>query len=165
MRAIYLTGFMGSGKTTIAEKLSKALDMPAIDTDQHIMKATGKSIPDIFANEGEAAFRQYETESLEALPTENVIISTGGGIVLKERNRRFMEQNGTVIYLHCETEEIIRRLEGDTSRPLLAGDDRHEKVRLIFDDRLSLYREAKFEVNTTHQPISDIVTEIRSVIG
>ena len=91
MRAIYLTGFMGSGKTTIAEKLSKALDMPAIDTDQHIMKATGKSIPDIFANEGEAAFRQYETESLEALPTENVIISTGGGIVLKERNRRFME--------------------------------------------------------------------------
>ncbi len=165
MRAIYLTGFMGSGKTTIAEKLSQALNLPAIDTDQHIMNVTGKSIPDIFDQEGEAAFRQYETESLEGLPRENVIISTGGGIVLKERNRRFMKQNGTVIYLHCESEEIIRRLEGDTSRPLLAGDDRHKKVQLIFADRLSLYREAQFEINTTNQSISDIVSSIRSMIG
>jgi len=165
MKAIYLTGFMGSGKTTVAEELSKALALPSKDTDKHITKMQGREIPVIFESEGEKAFRSYETASLKDLPTENIIISTGGGIVLSEKNRSFMKQNGTMIYLHCEPEEIVKRLEGDTSRPLLAGDNKQEKINTIFTERLPLYREADYEIETTNRSVKDIVAEICQRIG
>ncbi|WP_347549641.1 shikimate kinase [Pseudalkalibacillus hwajinpoensis] len=165
MKAIYLTGFMGSGKTTIAEELSRVLSVPAIDTDEHLVTCTGKTIPTIFEEEGETAFRQYESESLHDLPTQGVIISTGGGIVLKEANRTYMKQNGTVIYLHCDPDEIINRLEGDTSRPLLAGKNKREKVEAIFSERLPLYREAHYEIDTTNQSVIEIVKQIQRAIG
>ncbi|WP_371018265.1 shikimate kinase [Pseudalkalibacillus sp. JSM 102089] len=165
MRAVYLTGFMGSGKTTIGEELSQALSLKSVDTDEHLTKMQGKTIPAIFDEEGESAFRKYESASLKDLPTENVIISTGGGIVLKEENRTFMKQNGTVIYLHCEPEEIIKRLEGDTSRPLLAGADLKHKVHTIFKERLSLYREAEYEIDTTKRSVGGIVKEICNLLG
>lgn len=165
MKAIYLTGFMGSGKTTVAEALSNALGLRAVDTDEHVTKMRGKSIPTIFEEEGEEAFRAYEAASLEDLPTEDIIISTGGGIVLSEKNRFFMKQNGTMIYLHCEPEEILKRLEGDTSRPLLAGDNKQQKVKAIFAERLPFYHEAEFEIETTHRSMEEIVTEIHRLIG
>ncbi|MDP4550223.1 shikimate kinase [Alkalihalobacillus macyae] len=165
MRAIYLTGFMGSGKTTIAEKLSFELTVPTIDTDDHIEEVTGKAIPDIFASEGEEVFRKYESQSLESIPNKNIIISTGGGIILKEQNREFMKKHGIVIYLHCDPEEILKRLEGDSSRPLLKGDNRKAKVESIFSERLPLYREAHFEIDTTNRSVSEIVDEIQDIIG
>ncbi|MCA0991022.1 shikimate kinase [Pseudalkalibacillus hwajinpoensis] len=165
MKAIYLTGFMGSGKTTVAEELSKALALPSEDTDKHITKMQGREIPVIFESEGEKAFRSYETASLKNLPTENIIISTGGGIVLSEKNRSYMKQNGTMIYLHCEPEEIVKRLEGDTSRPLLAGDNKQNKINTIFTERLPLYREADYEIETTNRSVQDIVAEICQRIG
>ncbi|PFG13867.1 shikimate kinase [Bacillus sp. es.036] len=165
MKAIYLTGFMGSGKTTVAEELSKALALPSEDTDKHVTKMQGREIPVIFESEGEKAFRSYETASLKDLPTENIIISTGGGIVLSENNRSFMKQNGTMIYLHCEPEEIVKRLEGDTSRPLLAGDNKQNKINTIFTERLPLYREADYEIETTNRSVKDIVAEICQRIG
>ncbi|WP_165996643.1 shikimate kinase [Bacillus sp. Cs-700] len=165
MKAIYLTGFMGSGKTTVAEELSKALALPSEDTDKHVTKMQGREIPVIFESEGERAFRSYETASLKDLPTENIIISTGGGIVLSEKNRSFMKQNGTMIYLHCEPEEIVKRLEGDTSRPLLAGDNKQDKINAIFTERLPLYREADYEIETTNRSVKDIVAEICQRIG
>ncbi|MBN8208247.1 shikimate kinase [Bacillus sp. NTK071] len=165
MKAIYLTGFMGSGKTTIAEKLSFELAVPAIDTDDHVEEVTGKAIQDIFSSEGEEAFRKYESQSLETLPNKNVIISTGGGIILKEQNREYMRKHGTVIYLHCEPEEILKRLEGDSSRPLLAGDNKQVKVQSIFSERLPLYREAHFEIDTTNRSVSEIANEIQGIIG
>ena len=156
---------MGSGKTTVAEALSKALALPSEDTDKYITKMQGKEIPVIFENEGEKAFRSYEEASLKNLPTENIIISTGGGIVLSEKNRYFMKQNGTMIYLHCEPEEIIKRLEGDTSRPLLAGGNKQDKIKAIFKERLPLYREADYEIETTNRSVKDIVAEICQRIG
>ncbi|MYL63130.1 AAA family ATPase [Bacillus hwajinpoensis] len=165
MKAIYLTGFMGSGKTTVAEELSKALALPSEDTDKHVTKMQGREIPVIFESEGEKAFRSYETASLKDLPTENIIISTGGGIVLSEENRSFMKKNGTMIYLHCDPEEIIKRLEGDTSRPLLAGDNKQDKINTIFTERLPLYREANYEIETTNRSVKDIVAEICQRIG
>ncbi len=156
---------MGSGKTTVAEELSKALALPSEDTDKHVTKMQGREIPVIFESEGEKAFRSYETASLKDLPTENIIISTGGGIVLSEKNRSFMKQNGTMIYLHCEPEEIIKRLEGDTSRPLLAGDNKQDKINTIFTERLPLYREANYEIETTNRSVKDIVAEICQRIG
>ncbi len=156
---------MGSGKTTVAEELSKALALPSEDTDKHVRKMQGREIPVIFESEGEKAFRSYETASLKDLPTENIIISTGGGIVLSEKNRSFMKQNGIMIYLHCEPEEIVKRLEGDTSRPLLAGDNKQNKINTIFTERLPLYREADYEIETTNRSVQDIVAEICQRIG
>lgn len=165
MNAIYLTGFMGSGKTTVASALADELSLPVIDTDEQIVTKKGKDIPQIFEQEGEEAFRNYETEVLEELPVENIIISTGGGIILKERNRELMNRNGTVIYLHCDPYEIVRRLEGDSSRPLLEGENRKEKIENIFSKRLPLYREAQIEINTTAKSINDITNEIKTLIG
>ncbi|TKD70091.1 shikimate kinase [Pseudalkalibacillus hwajinpoensis] len=165
MKAIYLTGFMGSGKTTVAEKLSFELAVPAIDTDHQVEEVTGKAIPDIFSSEGEEAFRKYETESLKTIPNKNVVISTGGGIILKKQNREFMRKHGTVIYLHCEPEEILKRLEGDSSRPLLSGENRQAKIQSIFSERLPLYREAHFEIDTTNRSVSEIANEIQGFIG
>lgn len=165
MKAIYLTGFMGSGKTTVAEALSKELGVPAIDTDEHIAKMQDKTISAIFDEEGEKAFRAYETASLENLPFENIIISTGGGIVLNEKNRSYMKQNGTLIYLHCEPDEIVKRLEDDATRPILAGGNKQNKVKTIFAERLPLYREAEYEIETTNRTVKDIVADICSIIG
>ncbi|MCA0986003.1 shikimate kinase [Guptibacillus algicola] len=165
MKAIYLTGFMGSGKTSVASALAKELSMPFIDTDEKIVSEIGKEIPDIFEEEGEEAFRSYETAILEKLPEEDVIISTGGGIILKEVNRNLMKQNGMVVYLHCEAEEIVKRLEGDSSRPLLEVKDRSERVAKIFSERLSRYKDAHVEIDTTHRTIEEIVKEIVALIG
>ncbi len=156
---------MGSGKTTVAEALSKELGVPAIDTDEHIAKMQDKTISAIFDEEGEKAFRAYETASLENLPCKNIIISTGGGIVLNEKNRSYMKQNGTLIYLHCEPDEIVKRLEDDTTRPILAGGNKQNKVKTIFAERLPLYREAEYEIETTNRTVKDIVADICSIIG
>ncbi|WP_377888530.1 shikimate kinase [Alkalihalobacillus sp. R86527] len=165
MKAVYLTGFMGSGKTSVASALAKELSMPLFDTDEQIVSTTGKDIPAIFEDDGEEAFRSYETAILEKLPVEDVIISTGGGIILKEDNRNLMKQCGTVIYLHCEPDEIAKRLEGDSSRPLLEGKDRSERIEKIFSERLSLYKDAHIEINTTNRTIEEIVREIRTLLG
>ncbi|MGQ0415199.1 shikimate kinase, partial [Bacillus sp. HC-TM] len=91
MKSIYITGYMGAGKTTIGKALSKELHMDVIDTDQKIEEKQEKAIRDIFAEEGEMAFREYESEMLRALPVHNVIITTGGGIIERAENRKWMK--------------------------------------------------------------------------
>lgn len=118
MQAIYITGFMGAGKTTIGKALSDKLGIPVVDTDQRIEEKHGKLIRDIFAEEGEISFRQYESAMLQALPTSDIIITTGGGIVESTNNRQWMSENGIVVYLYCDPYVIAERLSEDTTRPL-----------------------------------------------
>ncbi len=118
MRAIYITGYMGAGKTTIGKALSKELGIDVIDTDQKIEEKQGRVIRDIFAKEGERSFRQYESEMLCSLPTKDVIITTGGGIVERIENREWMKENGTVVYLYCDPYVIADRSHEDITRPL-----------------------------------------------
>ncbi|WP_270179253.1 shikimate kinase [Alkalihalobacillus sp. CinArs1] len=165
MRAVYLTGFMGSGKTSVAYQLAKELSMPLVDTDETIVSETGKEISSIFENEGEEAFREYETATLKKLPVENVIVSTGGGIILKEENRNLMKQNGKVIYLHCEPREIVKRLEGDSSRPLLDVKNRSEQIEKIFSERISFYEDAHETIDTTNLTVEEVVEQIKRLIG
>lgn len=87
LEAIYLTGFMGAGKTTVGQQLAQNMKLPVIDTDQEIVKKLNKSIKEIFEENGEAFFRDQETKILKELPTKDVIITTGGGIVIKDENR------------------------------------------------------------------------------
>ncbi|NSL50357.1 shikimate kinase [Calidifontibacillus erzurumensis] len=163
MKSLFLTGFMGSGKTTIGKQLAEKLSLPVIDTDEFIENQLNKTIREIFETEGEKKFREYEKHFLKLVPTENTIVTTGGGIILAEENRAWMREKGYVIYLHCEPDEIIRRLKDDQTRPLLDG-DKENNIRTIFSQRLPLYNEADLKIDTMNKNPDEIVEEIEQLI-
>lgn len=162
MKRVYLTGFMGAGKTTIGRCLAHRLRAPLLDTDDYIEARLGKSISRIFAEEGEAAFRRYERELLREVPTEYKIVTTGGGMVIQKENRDWMKQTGTVIYLHCEFDELVKRLAGDTTRPLLA--QRRDQLKALWEQRLPYYYEADWVVQTAGKSVEQIADEMIALI-
>ena len=136
-----LIGFMGAGKTSVGEELAGRFGKTLIDTDRMIEERAGMSISDIFAVQGEEAFRRLETEVLEQLISEasGEMISVGGGLPLREENRKLLKKLGTVIYLRVRPETVLARLKGDTTRPLLQGDDVEEKVNSLLSKRGPIY--------------------------
>jgi shikimate kinase len=163
MRALYITGFMGAGKTTIGKALSNVLHIPVIDTDQRIEEKTKKRIRAIFSEEGEDVFRTYESEVLQSLPTKDYIITTGGGIVEKAENRQWMKEHGTVIYLYCDPYVIAERIAGDTTRPLFQKENIPSFIEK-FEKRQAYYEEAVLKIDTTNKSIETIVQEIQTQI-
>ncbi len=159
MKQLYLTGFMGSGKSTVGSILAEQLGVQGVDTDRLIEEQEKMSISEIFGTYGEEYFRSLETDLLKELPDDNILIITGGGMVLKPENRRWMKENGVVIYLRCEMDEIKRRLQHDTSRPLLSG-KRIREIQSVFDERKGLYEEAEIIVDTTGKKPDFIAREI-----
>ncbi len=159
-----LIGFMGSGKTTIGRELSRQTGWSNPDTDALLVEQAGMPVTDIFAKEGEEGFRSRETDLLRRLSEdrqEKSIYSCGGGIVLRRENRALLKRLGTVIYLEVSPEEVIRRIGNDTSRPLLAGADREDRVRKILDERHAVYEEcADITVSVTGRRPADIAAEI-----
>ncbi|MFD2446039.1 shikimate kinase [Bacillus sp. CGMCC 1.16607] len=160
MKVIYLIGFMGSGKTTIGKALSEKLKVNVYDSDEEIIRQKGKSVEKIFEAVGEDGFRAFETEMLKSLPVVDSIITTGGGVILRHVNCDWMKQNGTVIFLQATPDEILKRLEGDQSRPLLLG-DKKTKVPQILQERMPLYLgTAEIIIETTDKSVDMIVQEI-----
>lgn len=160
MKSIYLTGFMGAGKTTIGKALGEYLKMPVFDTDEEIEKKEVLTISEIFERQGEAYFRACETRILGELPVEDTIITTGGGIVCKNENRKLLKEQGIVIFLFASEEEIAKRLERDETRPLLRG-DKLERIGTLYKERLPIYKQAADNIiNTTGKGISEVVKEI-----
>ncbi len=160
MEAIYLIGFMGSGKTTVSRELARRLNVPVFDTDEEIIKMTGKSINEIFAADGEAKFRLLESDVLRSIPSNDAVIATGGGIVGLEGNRLYLKSKVNVVYLHAELEDILERLKDDDSRPLLRK-DKLQSAEVLYSKRLPLYREAAgIEIVTSGKAISGIVDDI-----
>ncbi|WP_257346977.1 shikimate kinase [Pseudalkalibacillus decolorationis] len=159
MRAIYITGFMAVGKTSIGNELGKVLDLPVIDTDQYIEEKLAWDIPSIFERKGEMYFRDEEQTALRELPRENVIITTGGGMVLRKENRCFMKENGYVITLESSVNTIFNRLHDDLSRPLAAGKTRRE-LQKLFKQRQPYYHDADLIVETEGKSIPRIAPEI-----
>ncbi|WP_085508851.1 shikimate kinase [Thalassobacillus devorans] len=139
MKTIYLIGFMGSGKTTVAEILCEKLDVPLIEMDSLIEKREGRAIKEIFAEKGEAYFRQLETSLLEEIPLENMVVSTGGGAPINPINQKLMRR-GTVIFLDASFQVIQERLSQDENRPLWKGKEQ-EKERLL-QERWPVYQQA-----------------------
>ena len=141
---IILIGFMGAGKTSVGRALERRTGLPLLDTDQLIEEQAGMTISDIFAKKGEEEFRRAETEMLKKLAGREAagIVSTGGGLPLREENRRALTRLGTVVYLRVQPGTVCRRLAGDNTRPLLAGDGGKERVQELMTARDPLYREA-----------------------
>lgn len=155
---------MGAGKTTIGRKLAKELNVPVYDTDHEVEKMAGKSITDIFSQEGETYFRNLETKVLKELPTEECVVTTGGGIILKEENCLWLAEHGHWIYLHCDPDEIAKRLVHDTTRPLLNGEKKKE-LHSLFNARLPLYEKAEIKIDTTGKSIMTTIAEIKKSIN
>ncbi len=161
---IVLVGFMGTGKTAVGEQLSGHMGMHYVDTDTVIEEKNGRSINDIFAQDGEAVFRQLESEVVRKVSRRrNHIISTGGGVVLKEENLVNLKQNGVVFCLTATAEEIYRRIRTDTFRPLLQTHKPLEKIRTMLAERQPYYTQADYMVKTAGYSFNDIITYIGSV--
>ena len=137
---IFVTGFSGTGKTTSGKEVARLLGWRFVDTDDEIVVSAGKAIEDIFSQDGEPAFRKLESETLAAVARNSrQVISTGGGIIMDEANRRVMESNGVVVLLEGRPETILRRLEEQTAeesdgiatRPMLQADDALNRIRSL----------------------------------
>jgi len=139
---VYLIGPMGSGKTTIGQRLAKMLKLEFLDNDHALEKQTGASVNLIFDLEGEEGFRMRETAMLKKLTArKNVLIATGGGTILKQENRDLLRESGLVVYLQTSVSQQIRRLSRDKTRPLLQSDNREEKLAALARERNPLYEE------------------------
>jgi len=133
---------MGAGKTTVGKLLARQLQLAFIDSDREIEERTGADIPWIFDVEGEAGFRDREQAVLEELTQlEGVLLSTGGGAILRPANRQALAARGFVIYLHATVEQQVTRTSQDRNRPLLQGGDPETILRELMAIRDPLYRE------------------------
>lgn len=135
MENIILIGYMGSGKSSVARSLAEKTGMAFLDTDHRIEENEKRKISDIFASDGEAAFRDMETALLKQLLDDGFkgILSTGGGMPVREENRALLKQLGKVIYLRTSVDTLAMRLVGDRSRPLLQGETAESKKQKISD--------------------------------
>jgi len=149
MPRIVLVGPMGAGKTTVGQLLSKKLRLPFKDTDAEIESRTGADIPWIFDVEGEAGFRDRETQVLKDLLSDAVgVIATGGGIVMRDENRALLK-SVDVIYLKASLDEQLRRTANDRKRPLLQTEDPRSVLQRLMTLRDPLYREVATRVIET----------------
>lgn len=160
---VILIGFMGCGKSTVGRKLANAFDYEFLDTDELIEEQQGKKISDIFAEEGEEAFRQMETDLIKQLKKEakKKVIATGGGMPMREENRKLLCEVGTVVFLEAKIETILERLQNDTTRPLAAGEDREKRLRPLYETRYPVYKEAaEVVVDTEGKSFYGIIQEL-----
>ncbi len=166
---IILEGFMGCGKTTVSEELADRLSMELIDTDKIIEETEGCSINEIFAESGENAFRDMETELLETINSDHwreFVISLGGGMPVRETNRNLFKKIGKVVYLRTSAETVYDRLKGDTSRPLLKSEDPLSRIKELMKARSEYYESAAdIVVDTDDKSVADIVDEIVKKLG
>lgn len=159
---ISLVGLPGCGKTTVGRQLARRLRVPFLDTDQHIEDLIGCSIRSFFELEGEERFRELEASVVEELTARAAgVLSTGGGVVLREANRRRLRACTHVVYLNSSPEELFRRLHHDTSRPLLQVADPLRKLRELHEQRDPWYREvAHFIVDTGRPTVATLANII-----
>lgn len=166
---IILEGFMGSGKSTVSEILSDKLDLELIDTDEAIEEAEGRKISDIFAQDGEEAFRDMETGLVEMMVSDHMretVISLGGGLPVREKNRELLKKVGKVVYLRTAPETVYDRLKGDDTRPLLKSEDPLARIKELQDKRGKIYEEAAdIIVDTDGKTPVQVADEIIAAIG
>jgi shikimate kinase len=161
-RNIFLVGLMGAGKTTVGRQLAQHLRKQFIDADQEIVRRTGVPIGTIFEIEGEEGFRAREAQVLEGLSAlEDVVLATGGGVVLRPENRARLRERGFVIYLRARPRDLHLRTRHDKARPLLQTGDPLARLEDLFAARDPLYREvADLVVDTGRQSVAALVGQL-----
>lgn len=162
---IALIGMSGAGKTTVGKLLAEKMNYEFVDIDNQIEKIENKSISQIFADEGEEFFRQLETNMLnELINNDKLVISTGGGIIKNEKNRKFLKNNFFNIFLNVSIDEALERLQQNENRPLLLGNIK-DKWQKLYDERLLLYYQtADYIVNADKNNVDFIYEDIKEII-
>jgi shikimate kinase len=161
-RNIFLVGLMGAGKTTVARQLARRLGKTFYDTDHEIERRTGVRVQVIFEIEGEPGFRAREAQMVDSLTAlQDVVLGTGGGVVLSSDNRALLKARGFVIYLRAQPRDLYQRTRHDKSRPLLATDDPLAKLEELQRVRDPLYHEvADLIVDTGRQSVGVLVDQL-----
>lgn len=153
---------MGSGKSTIGERLAEKLSKSFVDTDHYIEKKHNEKIANIFKTKGEKTFRSYEKEALKEVSSFD-IVATGGGIVENKENIKTMKTNGVIVFLNTPFEQITTRLTHDQNRPLWDSNLK-EEMNNLYKRRYLLYKEAAdIIINTSGKSIEEIVVEIKDI--
>ena len=155
---------MGAGKTTVGEALADAWNCPVYDTDACIVEAERKTIPEIFAENGEVYFRSLENKMLKKLVSQRGVITTGGGIILLEENRKLLNKSGRTIFLKCDPKIFLERLKDDCTRPIIK-EKTPEDIIDIYTKRLPFYEEsANIVIDTTSLTIQETVQTIEDIV-
>ncbi|CAC9466860.1 Shikimate kinase I (EC [uncultured Gammaproteobacteria bacterium] len=165
---IVLVGPMGSGKTSVGRRLACVLKRDFFDTDFEIVARTGVAIDYIFDIEGESGFRQREIQTLQDLcKIPNIVIATGGGIVIKEANRTLLKKECFVVYLSSSVEQLVKRTAKSKARPLLEqSNDREKTLRDLLQAREGFYQQvADMVVDTTGKKLYAIINEIKKAVN
>jgi shikimate kinase len=158
---VVLVGFMGSGKSSVGRALARRFGVPFVDVDERIESEAGCPIRDLFAREGEPAFRAREKAALrKVLSVPGCVIATGGGSFSDEENRVLLRAYAPVVYLEVDAGTVLDRLAGDLSRPLLQGGDRDEKVRALLSRRASGYLTADVVVRTDGFTVEEVAGKV-----
>jgi len=158
---LYLVGFMGTGKTTVGRAVAHRLGFALLDSDQEIERLRGKTIADIFAQEGEPAFRVMEREFVErGHPTGRTVVSCGGGLVVQPGMLELLKTKGVVVCLHASIETILARTARHRNRPLLEVEDPEARVRALYAQREPIYKRAGTVILTDARPLQDIVAHV-----
>ena len=167
MRHIILIGFMGSGKSTMGKLIANKLGYSFVDTDHYIEKKEGRSISDIFADDGEEYFRNTETEVLKELmqSEEKKVLALGGGTPLREENRAILKEAGYVIFLKITPDEAYKRLKDDTDRPLLQVSNPKEKIAELLAFRNPIYEAAAdYVLLEDNKSLEDVFYELSEIV-
>ena len=161
-RHLWLLGLSGSGKSTVGPRLAQALNLPWVDTDAEIARDSGKSIPEIFQKEGEESFREKEAAVLaKVCAGPAAVISCGGGIVLREANRKNMASTGLRVYLQADPATLAHRLRSSQNRPLLAGKSPEETLAAQLAQRAPGYEESEIRIDVTRLKPDEVVAAIQ----
>ncbi len=160
---IVLCGFMGCGKSTIGNLLSKKTGMSFIDLDSYVEQKENKTVAEIFADNGEDYFRQLERDaSKELSQKKSLVIATGGGTLTFQENVDAFKTSGKIVLLDVPVEVVSERLQGDTTRPLLNRPDKEQAMRELYEKRMPLYQNAAdIIVNAANSPLQ-VCMEIMS---
>ncbi|MFN0264791.1 shikimate kinase [Tepidamorphus sp. 3E244] len=164
-RSVVLVGMMGAGKSSVGRRLAQALKMPFVDADHEIEVAAGRSIPEIFAEFGEAHFREGESRVIARLLGNGPqVLATGGGAMMNEDTRKLIAEHGVSVWLRADIEVLMKRVRRRSNRPLLKAEDPEAVMRKLLEVRDPFYATADITVESRNVPHGVVVSEIAEKI-
>ena len=165
MKNIVLFGFMGTGKSVVGEKVARALGMKYVDMDEIIEEKEGRTISDIFANDGEEYFRQVESETaVELARKDGLVISTGGGVVLNNENVKTLERTGIGICLNADAKVVYDRVKDESHRPLLEVENSKEKIEELLELRAPFYARVSHHIDTSNLSVDEVIQAVMDIV-
>ena len=158
---LYLVGFMGTGKTTVGRMVAQRLGFTLLDSDQEIERQQGRPITQIFAEDGEPAFRALEREFIaRGHPAAHTVVACGGGMVVPPGMLEMLREKGVVVCLHASIETILRRISGHSHRPLFNVENPEARLRELYAQREPVYRRAGTLILTDARPLTDVANHV-----